>query len=296
MQLSKALPNLNHLKYFTDAVELGSVSAAADKNLVTHPAISRAISALENHLGVELLTHKKKSFEVTPTGFLVARKAKALLDATHTFQTGNLEGLETVTGSVSIGISRTLGQAYLSSILKNLASQFPRVQVQIRFGTAGEIVEKLAQNSLDLGLTIGYQPMATLKQTRMRKGQFHLVRASGKSKSSKTDLSSENFILTEPRAETELLKKQFYRQFKTHLRIGHEVGSWDMITQLVADGLGVGLIPDIALTSDRQKSLTPIKTDWFQSPYEIYLHQSKSALSTVACRALTKIIEAHLKV
>jgi len=296
MQLSKVLPNLNHLRYFTDAVDLGSISAAADKNLVTHPAISRAISALEAHLGVELLAHKKKSFEVTPTGFLVARKAKALLEATDIFQTGNLAAQDAVTGSVSIGISRTLGQAYLSSILKSLARQFPQVQVQIRFGTAGEIVEKLAQNSLDMGLTIGYQPMATLKQTRMRHGQFLLVRANHKSKSSKIVLPAENFILTEPRAETELLKKLFYRQFKTHLRIGHEVGSWDMITQLVSDGLGVGLIPDIALTSDRQISLVPLKTDWFHSPYEIYLHQSKSALSTVACRALAKIIEDHLKV
>jgi DNA-binding transcriptional LysR family regulator len=51
MLLMITYPNLHYLKYFADAVDLGSVSGAAQKNLVTHPAISRAISALERHLG-----------------------------------------------------------------------------------------------------------------------------------------------------------------------------------------------------------------------------------------------------
>ncbi len=70
------LPNLNHLKYFSDAVDLGSISAAAQKNLVTHPAVSRAIGVIENQLGLKLLVHKKKTFEVTPAGHLIAQKVK----------------------------------------------------------------------------------------------------------------------------------------------------------------------------------------------------------------------------
>ena len=72
-----------HLRYFVDAVELGSISSAAQKSLVTHSAISRAVSALEKHLDVALLEHKKKSFKVTEAGYQIADQARLLLAASR---------------------------------------------------------------------------------------------------------------------------------------------------------------------------------------------------------------------
>lgn len=288
------LPNLNHLKYFADAVELGSISASAEKNLVTHPAVSRAIKAIENQLGVKLLIHKKKSFETTPIGQAVALKAKSLLASANTFNTGNISQSIQVSGIVSIAVSRTLGQAFLSPILKALVDKFPHIKVNIRFGTTGEIVEKLVQETVDIGITIGHQKMATLKQTLLRHGQFTLIRGLQKTGLTAKDLFAENFILTEPKIETELLKKQFYRKYKKQLRIQHEVGSWDMITHLVAEGLGIGLVPDIAIRSDRKCDVVAIKADWLDCPYQVFLNQSKNAQNSVATRAVIDIIESKI--
>jgi DNA-binding transcriptional LysR family regulator len=288
------LPNLNHLKYFADSVELGSMSAAAQRNSVTHPAVSRAIQAMENQLGLKLLIHKKKSFEVTPVGFQIALKAKDLLTAADSFNSDNLTNAAAVAGTVTLGISRTLGLAYLEPILKILASQFPQVKLNVRFGTTSDIAEKLAQGTIDLGLTIGHQQMATLKQSLLKRGEYVLVNSIKKHKISSKDLLSEQFILTEPRTETEFFKKHFFRKFKSLPSVKYEVASWDMITHLVAGGMGMGLVPDIAIAAIGKK-IVPVKTDWFQCPYEIYLNQSQAAQSNAAGRALGDIIKEVVK-
>ena len=57
--------NISHLRYFLDSVEHDSLSAAAEKNHVTHSTVSQGIKRLEENLGVELLIHKKRSFVLT---------------------------------------------------------------------------------------------------------------------------------------------------------------------------------------------------------------------------------------
>ena len=146
-------PNLFHLRYFVDAVDLNSISLAAKKNLVSHPAISRAINSLENHLGLELLEHKKKSFSVTKAGFEIAEQARALLVFADNFYSKNLPTEEE--GTLLIGISRSLSEIYLAPLLKKISAEFPKLQIQVKFGTTSEIIEAIAKNTLNLGITIG---------------------------------------------------------------------------------------------------------------------------------------------
>ncbi|MFS4460996.1 LysR family transcriptional regulator [Bdellovibrio sp. HCB2-146] len=278
------LPNLDHLKYFADAVELGSISAAAQKNFVTHPAISRAITSLEEQMGVELLVHQRKNFQVTPTGYQVAEQARVLLASAREFTSLKLQ-TEDLSGAISIGLSRTLGHAYLSPLLQDLAKKYPKMKAHIRFGTTNEIIEGVVKGNIDIGLTIGHQTMPTLKQNQIGSGKFVLIESESKKPS---PWEERDYILTEPRYETELLKKEFYREFKEPLPARYEVGSWDAIVHLVRSGQGVGLVPEIAITPDRTKQLRILKPKWFQCDYEIFLHHAKGSRPNPAVESLIK--------
>ncbi len=142
----------------------------------------------------------------------------------------------------------------------------------MRFGTTHEIVEAVANRSLDLGLTIGTLNLATLRQTVIRKGQFVLVECGPKK-----DPASQLFILTEPRAETEKLKAAYKRQFSRPLPVLFEISSWDVIGELTQQGLGIGLLPDISVKNWQKGSYRILKTVHFEWPYEIYVHTSKSS-------------------
>jgi LysR family transcriptional regulator, carnitine catabolism transcriptional activator len=264
-------PNLYHLKYFMDAVELGSVSAAAYRNMVSHSAISQAIKSIESNLNIELMVHKKRSFEVTPQGHALALKTKALLGTLHSLPESHPNEDSQLAGRIVVGLSRSLANAYLGPLLAQLQKQFPLVQLEIRMGTTGELLEKSAQNEVDLSLTIGHQPMPTLKQSLLRQGQFVLIEPVVKTKT-----FLKKFILTEPRYETELLKKNYFQHSRTSLPVYLEIASWDSIAHLVAEGLGFGLVPDIAITADRRKKIKKVPTSWFECSYQIYLNQAKT--------------------
>ncbi|MNL51032.1 hypothetical protein D3C87_1740980 [compost metagenome] len=69
------------------------------------------------------------------------------------------------------------------------------------------------------------------------------------------------------------------------------MGSWDAIVQLVLDGHGVGLVPDIAITDERLEHLKTLKPKWFHCEYEIFLHYTKAATNP----ALDNLIKTLLR-
>lgn len=266
-------PNLYHLKYFVDAVKLGSVSGAAQQNLVTHPAVSRAISALEKHLGTRLMEHQKKSFKLTEAGYRLAEQAQILLLAASKF--GSLKSENNDLIELKIGMSRTLSEAYLNPLLHSVKNKFPHATAKVRFGTTNEIVEAVANRSVDLGLTIGTLNLATLRQTVVREGRFALIE-SGTKKDWHDDVESKTFIITEPRTETEKLKAAYRRQYGGSLPSLFEISSWDVIGQLVQKGMGVGLLPEISVRNWKKGSFRELNAFEFECSYEIYVHTLRS--------------------
>ena len=274
-------PNLHHLQYFADAVDLGGISAAAKKNLVTHPAISRAITSLEAHLGLELLEHRKKSFVVTEAGLSVAEQARTLLAAAGRFNALHLAAGSAESVTLSIGVSRTLSEEFLFPLLRSLKEKFPAARAHVRFGTANEIAEAVAKGALDMGLTIGGLSLPTLRQVAIRSGKFLLVE---RGPGAREDWEAKSFIVTEPRLETELLKREYQGRFNRALPVAFEIGSWETIGQLVRQGLGVGLLPDLAVKSWKKDSYRSLRPAWFECDYEVYLHSPRAPSPNRALR------------
>lgn len=258
--------NPYYLRYFIDAVELGSISASAQKNLISHAAVSRAIKNLENELQVDLLIHQKKSFEVTAQGFNFATEAKKTLLHLENLGNDSLTQKNNVKGVFALGISRTLGQLYLKKIILRLEKEYPEVLLDVRFGTTNDLTAKLLEGSLDSCITIGRQTFPMLTQHKLKEGNFILIQGANKNLS--IPLNLDNFILTEPRYETELLKKSIFKQYQKNLTIRYQVASWEVICDLVASNVGIGLVPDLLLESN--KRVKKIKQTFFDYPYEVF--------------------------
>jgi DNA-binding transcriptional LysR family regulator len=261
------LPNLYHLKYFVDAVESGAVSRSAERNHVSHSAVSQAIQNLERQLDVSLVDHQKKYFRVTERGLALAKEGALWLGQLEKIK--NTESRARPQEKFSLGLSRSLAQVYLGSLIRCFEKKLPHLNLEVRLGTTGELMEKTAAGSLDLSLSIGRQALATLDQQVVQRGNFVLIDSR---KRSKPDW--ERFLLTEPKEETEKLRKSFYKKFGRDLKTVLEVGSWDVIAQLVHEGLGIGLVPDLALRSSQGLSIKRLKCDWFECPFEIYLNDN----------------------
>ncbi|MFN8944119.1 MAG: LysR family transcriptional regulator substrate-binding protein, partial [Pseudobdellovibrionaceae bacterium] len=201
--------------------------------------------------------------------------ARVLLSAASEFKDFHRNSATEEMFELKIGISRTLTEVFLAPLLQDLQTHFPRATAKIRFGTTFEIIEAVASRSIDIGITIGSLNLATTSQTVIRKGQFVLVKARSEGKS-EGDFESKSFLLTEPRVETEKLKAAYKKKFGRALPVIFEMSSWDVIRQLTQKGLGIGLLPDIAINKLQKTDLKILKASWFECPYEVYVHTLKA--------------------
>src|SRR4051812_16601116 len=96
--------SITHLRYFYDAAISGSVVRSAQKNFVTHSAVSQGIKKLEESLDVNLVAHKKRHFHLTGEG-------KNLLKACEKI----FESLEQLKDQVQLSQDEPVGELLFGS-------------------------------------------------------------------------------------------------------------------------------------------------------------------------------------
>ena len=146
--------NLYHLKYFYDAVHAKSIAKAASQNRVSHPAVSQAIKSLESRLGVPLLIHAKRRFDVTPQGSILFKRAEALfqhLDETiHALIPEN----GVLRGPLAIGCSHSLGLSLGSKFFPDFCNENPEVDFSLRIGNSKSLEALLDSRTIEIGLGV----------------------------------------------------------------------------------------------------------------------------------------------
>lgn len=139
------------LTYFLAAAQTQNFRKAADLCLVTQPALSRQIAALEHELGAELFRRVKQRVALTPAGEAFVEYAREALEV---LQRGEQElarwqqGLE---GTVMIGCNHSMAAWFLPPLLAAFRKQAPGVRLQIRVHNSEEIVILTERGEVDLG-------------------------------------------------------------------------------------------------------------------------------------------------
>jgi hypothetical protein len=67
-----------------------------------------------------------------------------------------------------------------------------------------------------------------------------------------------------------------------------------MITHLVGNNLGLGLVPDIAIPSDGRRKVIEVNANWLDCSYEIHLHQAKTGANSMAVRTVAEIVQSQV--
>ena len=232
--------NMQHLKYFVDAAQAGSVSRSAELNRVGHSAVSQAIRALESQFEVELIYHSKRQFQLTPEGEACCQKALLLLEQLGEMKSDLLAQGDVVQGPLSLYAPQSLVVESLFRTLSGYQKAHPKVQLKLTPGSAAVVKEALTKGLAHVGIAIDDGDLGAYDSLLLRKGSFILI---GKRKSDA--LNDKGVIVTSAhKIEVEHLKKAFHRQHKTELTIQMEVMSWSLIKNLVMKGFGVGFVPD----------------------------------------------------
>lgn len=141
--------DFRQLEVFVSTVDHKSFSAAANALFISQPTVSAQIRALEQELHTELIKRTTKSFEVTADGQRLYTYAVSLLQLHHK-AVHELDGRKRK--ELFIGASSLPGQCFLPQILTKYHQSFPDIHVTATFGDSMEIIQKVEDNTIDLGL------------------------------------------------------------------------------------------------------------------------------------------------
>jgi DNA-binding transcriptional LysR family regulator len=118
------------LRSFLRVAETGSFSAVAAEKGMTQPAISRQVTALEEHLGTRLVHRTTQSVTLTEEGRQLLPQARGLVDEADTLLTWAAQSRGKPVGQVRIAVSVPLG-LYLGANIYRLLDEHPELAVDL---------------------------------------------------------------------------------------------------------------------------------------------------------------------
>jgi DNA-binding transcriptional LysR family regulator len=145
--------SLRQLEYILAVGRAGSLSAAAVELRVSQPALSVAITQVENRIGAPLFI-RRKGVAITPTAFgrMFLKDAAAILkDAEQLERPGALSKRRQA--RVTIGVLEELAPAWLAPILVMLTAAYPRTEVRALAVSFEALTSVLLSGQIDIGLT-----------------------------------------------------------------------------------------------------------------------------------------------
>lgn len=264
--------NINYLKYFFDTIRFDSVSKAAQQNYVTQSAVSQGIAKLEKAFKVPLLIHKSNTIKITPEGRIVFESCRSVFQSLEKLIQSLQQNQGEYSGDLIFGCSYSMALSLIPEVLMRVHAKAPQVKQRMLPGNIKLVKEWLYQGKIEFGVVLENEDVSSLERIPIYSGTFKLYQSTKRKKKKTFD----SIISTEPRAEVNALKDDFYKRYGVKLTTFMEISSWEVIANLVVNDVGVGFLPDfIALSAPRMDLIVPCNFAIDPIPYQISIVYNK---------------------
>lgn len=145
----------NQIQYFISVVKNKNFTKAADECHISQPAISQQIKELESTLGVELLTRKGRSFEVTEAGRYFYAHGQDIINNVNELikETRQIGGQAEEPYVLHAGYLRNFGTDEFLKAVSEFSAQYPDVKLKITSGSHEELFNELENGDLDIAFS-----------------------------------------------------------------------------------------------------------------------------------------------
>lgn len=254
---------MNSYFAFIKAVELGSFTKAAEHLGYTQSAISQLIQTIEKDLNTKLIIRSRAGIELTPDGKEYLPYIQQICQACSELEEKKkvMQGLDRAV--IKIGTISSIAINFLPVWMKKFKQEFPSVQFELFTGDYSEIEQMISKGFVDFGFV---NPEVITSLQNMPITQDEMVacvpkeHALSKQKSiSLEQLEQESFILVQEGSRSAAL--QLFSEQGLTPKIDFTVQDDDAVIEMIAEGLGVTIIPSLILRYEDErvaiKSLNP---------------------------------------
>ncbi len=237
--------NLNRYRLFCAVAECESISRAAEMNYISQPAISKAITKMEESLGTQLFIRNHRGVTLTEEGKIMYEQLKSAFDIIKTGEDTIRRINELGIGRLRLGASSILCKHMLLPYLKDFITQNPHIKITIECQSSSRIMQLLSEGRIDIGLTVKPENQSEIGFHSL--GEIEDVFIATKSYVENLHIREDSSIFE--KANIMLLDGANYsrmhvdRYFKENNIVPEhilEVSGMDMLIEFAKTGIGVG--------------------------------------------------------
>ncbi len=247
--------NLRDLKYLVSVAKERHFARAAKASFVSQPTLSMQIKKLEDELGVQIFERSQKSFLVTKVGKEILAKAENILREAEEIKNIARNSKDPFSGELRIAAFPTLASYFFPKILRKISKKFPKLKLFLVEEKTAVLLQKLQDGEIDAAF-VALPIDATDLEVR--------------------SIFSEPFLLAVPKnhdlaKSKKIQAKNLKNQKLMLLEDGHcmrsqalevceivgafeqqdfKASSLETLRQMVEIGVGITLMPEIAIKKD----------------------------------------------
>ncbi|MEM8812565.1 MAG: hydrogen peroxide-inducible genes activator [Pseudomonadota bacterium] len=248
---------LKHLRYFDALARHGHFGRAAEACAITQPALSLQIKELEGILGAPLVERTARRMRLTALGENFIERARPILLAVEELEDLMRASQGPLAGRLRLGTIPTVAPYLLPEIIAALSKRLPDLELELRETVTKSLIDSLLDSRLDLAIVALPISEPALQEFALFEENFVLVRSpedAGKPVPSPSTLKTMRLLLLE---EGHCFRDQalsYCRMTDAEPRQLMEGSSLSTLVRMVASGMGVTLIPEMALSLETRSA------------------------------------------
>jgi len=255
------------LRYFEAVARQRHFGRAAETCAVSQPALSMQIQELERSLGAPLFERDARHVRLTGLGEALRERVHDILISVGELQDLARSQSDPVAGRLRLGIIPTIAPYLLPTIIANLEADFPALDLHVRETTTPKLISELKDGQLDAAILALPVSEPGLVETALFTEPFVFVRPvrdANKPMPPADKLAQMRLLLLEEGHCFRDQALEFCQVPATVRRAGLDGSTLSTLVQMVGSGVGVTLIPDMAVPIET--ATAPVSIARFPAP------------------------------
>jgi DNA-binding transcriptional LysR family regulator len=289
MRMKKLEPSIRALRLFRSLGQGQGLVKSARHLGISQSAASHMLAALERTLGAHLASRSTQGLTLSETGQRVIPHVEQILQSVDAIRAeiSGLAGLQR--GSLRIAAVPSIAGSFLPRLLRDFTTRFSGIEVTLFEGTDGEVVGWVKNHMADVGFTA--LPVRGVAGEDLRTDEWLALVGPhdfvGQDRVSVTALARRPFLLSGGGCETHI--RHLFHKSGVELPSHVTVKQMATIQAMVAQGLGVSIVPALALEGRAKKARTlPLAPRAYRRVGMIFDRGSVMAPATKQWITLTK--------
>jgi LysR family hydrogen peroxide-inducible transcriptional activator len=252
---------LRQLRYFDALTRHGHFGRAAEACAISQPALSMQIKEMERALGGLLLERSARQVALTSFGEEITERVRDILRSVDELGDFARASRDRLAGRLRIGMIPTIAPYLLPKIIGNLSRLHPELDIQVRETLTPRLIQELSEGRLDTAILALPISEPSLTEAALFSENFLLVRPrkdEGTPVPSRESLREMRLLLLE---EGHCFRDQalsFCKSQSSGPREMLDANSLSTLVQMVSAGIGVTLIPEMAVAVETRSAAVSV--------------------------------------